>query len=104
MIFLVLFLLLLLSGSIFLNVRFGKRLFQYDDVFEEIAPMLEGYSNELKKTLSGGLLEDHPEVHAFHKLNMLALARIEAVTRNVTELAPKKKPRLPRNALPPLVE
>jgi len=104
MIFLVIFLLLLLALAIFVIVRLTKRLFQFDEVFEKIAPVLEAYSNELKKTLSQGLLEEHPEVQAFHKLNMFALTQIELVTQDVTALAPKKKPKLPHNALPPLVE
>lgn len=104
MLFAVIFLFLLLALASYLAVRFAKRVIQYDEIFEKIGPVLEAYSNELKRTLSQGLLEDHPEVRAFHKLNMFALAQIEAVTQDVTSVAPKKKQKLPRNALPPLVE
>lgn len=91
--------------SIAVAVRFAKRTLQYDTIFESITPVLSSYGEELRRTLSAGLLEDHPEVAAFHKLNMRNLAAIEAITRDVVETRPKRQPgKLPKNARPPVVE
>lgn len=100
----IVFLLLIIGGLSFLLVRASRRLLQFDEVFEHIVPVLEDYGGELKRTLSAGLLEDHPEVVAFHKLNVFALSKIDAITEMARAMRPKKQPKLPPNYLPPLVE
>lgn len=92
----------LLNGGLGFLLRRSVRVnLQFDEIFERVGPVLEAYNEELAKTLQGGLLEDHPEVAAFHKLNMRNLAMIEAITRDVTATRPK---RLPHNSRPPVVE
>ena len=86
---------LLLRRSVRINL-------QFDEIFEHVAPTLEAYSEELEKTLKGGLLEDHPEVAAFHRLNMRNLAAIRTITATVTATRPKPQ-RPTQVSRPPIV-
>ncbi len=84
-----------------LLIRASKRLLQFDDVFQGITPVLEGYSSELKRMSSvdlNGILADHPEVLAFYKTNQAHKAAIESVVDSVTKMTPpREKPsRLPK--------
>ncbi len=77
---------------------------QFDEIFEQIAPVMEDYAAEMRRTLTGGLLEDHPEVAAFHRLNLRHLQNLEAVVENVKSTRPKKKlPKVDPDSVP-LVE
>lgn len=96
-------LVLALAVETFVLVRFAKRLLQFDAIFDGIAPVLSGHADELRKTVSSGLLEDHPEVVAFHQMNVKTLQAIESVIDSVKATRPSR-PKLPANYRPPVVE
>jgi hypothetical protein len=89
---------LLLSVALgFACYRLAVRLLQFDEVFSSISPVLQMYGEELLKMSKGDLLIDHPEVRAFHQLNVGMLKSLEFLTNSVTSVKPKpKKPALPR--------
>lgn len=85
-------------GEAVLLVRAAKRLLQYDDIWQQITPILEDYSADLRKTLKSDLLIDNPEVVSFHKRNQQALKAIESIVDSVVNVIPvrKRPPVLPR--------
>lgn len=105
MIYVILVLSLLLNaGLVLLLKRSATVNLQYDEIFEQIAPAMEGYALEMKRTLTGGLLEDHPEVAAFHRLNLVHLKNLEAIVESVKSTRPKKTlPKVDPDSVP-LVE
>ena len=104
---------IVISFLVILNVATGLLLrrslrlnLQFDEIFGRVGVVLGSYGEELKRTLSGGLLEDHPEVAAFHKLNMRNMEQIEAIAVEISVGRPKpqRRPKLPSNFERPLVE
>lgn len=99
---------IILAISVALNValvrlfmRGAQRLMQYDDILQEILPILEDYGADLTEMSSGnltGALVDHPEILAFHKRNIAARHAVESIVDSVTRMTPerKKTPVLPR--------
>lgn len=84
-----------------LLVRASKRLLQFDEVLQGIVPVLDSYSEDLKRMSSAemdGILVDHPEVLTLHKRNQAHKKAIESVVDSVTKLTPArpKAPKLPR--------
>lgn len=82
------------AASIRLLFRASRRLLQYDDIFQNILPVLEEYDQDLVEMTSAdldGILADHPEVRAFHVRNMAARRAIESIVDSVTKLAPERK-------------
>ena len=84
--------LLIITNSItgVLLFRGGRRLLQFDDIFQEILPELQNYSADLRKLSSGDLLLDHPEVVTFHKRNLRALKSLESIIDSVASVTPKQ--------------
>lgn len=89
--------------AIYAIVRGGRRLFEFDEIFQEILPPLIAYGNDLKEMSSAdldGILVDHPEVLRFHKRNLQARQEIESVIDSVTNIAPPRPkartPELPK--------
>jgi hypothetical protein len=91
---------LLLWGTIatLLLIRAGKRLLQFDMIFQMIVEPMQEYSDTLKKLTTGeGLLQDNPEVMQFHRTNVNLLKQIEASLEAVRQEHPRKiKEKLPR--------
>lgn len=83
-----------------LLVRAAKRLLEYDAIFTRIAPALDEYAADLRKTLSSGILVDNPEVLTFHKRNVSFLAHVESITTAVKENRPPSPPQDPQKPLP----
>jgi hypothetical protein len=79
--------------TVFLLVRAARRLLQFDEIFSGILPVLTDYSVDLARMTKGDLLLDNPEVLKFHKRNMNALANIEMITKEITEVAPPRPKR-----------
>lgn len=90
--------LLLNFASVLLLVRASRRLLQFDSIWQQIMPVLFGYSEDLRRMVSTDLLVDNPEVVAFHKRNVRLLLELDEITRAVQATAPpkEKKSRLPR--------
>jgi hypothetical protein len=86
--------------SIVLLVRAAKRLLEYDAVFARIAPALDEYAADLRKTLSSGILVDNPEVLNFHKRNVSFLAHVESIATAVKENRPPSPPQDPQKPAP----
>jgi hypothetical protein len=82
--------------------RAARRLLQFDDLFQDTAEVLDGYSSDLAEMSSAdldGILVDHPEVIAFHKRNMRARRDVQSILDSVTAVSPRRPrrrdPKLP---------
>lgn len=86
------------TAATLLVVRAGKRLLQFDTIFQMIVEPMQEYSDTLKKLTTGeGLLQDNPEVMQFHRTNVNLLKQIEASLEAVRQEHPRKiKEKLPR--------
>lgn len=83
--------LLLLSGAlVFLLIRATRRLLEFDELWQQILPVLLGYADDLRKMLSLDLLTDNPEVVAFHKRNLRMLSEIDEIAKSVRSVAPQR--------------
>ena len=75
----------------YVNVKMAKRLLQFDSIFESIVQVLVDYGVDLRKVLSGGFLQDHPDIVAFHKRNLKALTEIETIVKDLEQVKPRQK-------------
>lgn len=99
---LVVFLLLVCSGLVWLLLRAARRLLEFDELLRIIIDPMQEYQAELAKIATAeGLLTDHPEVVAFHRANVVMLAKINAAITSVKEARPQE-PEVKGN--PPVVE
>lgn len=101
----ILHLLLLLSFSVnavlvYFLFKAAKRMLELDDVIQRSCEILDEYAVDLRKTLTSGILEEHPEVASFHRRNQRALSDIEEAVKNLGTVKPKEV--LPPR--PPVVE
>lgn len=89
---------LLFVATSFLLLKALRRLFDFDDLYQQILEPMHEYSMELKKIVSSdGLLHDHPEVLAFHRANMRMLQKMDESIKTIQEAKPQKqKEKLPR--------
>jgi hypothetical protein len=104
MLWFIIFVLLVISvAEGYLLLRAGRRLLEFDELMEVIFDPMQEYQAELEKITSAeGLLTDHPEVVAFHRANVIMLARINSAITSIGETRPQKKQEV--KGLPPQVE
>jgi hypothetical protein len=81
----------------FVTVRLARRLLQFDEIWQQVLPVLFDYADDLRKMVSADLLLDNPEVVALHKRNMRALREMDDAVKTVQGLTPpKQRIELPR--------
>lgn len=91
--FLIIFLLLTNVATFLLLVRASRRLLEFDAIWSGILPVLTDYAQDLGQMTKGDLLLDNPEVIKFHNRNLNALAAVEMIARQITEMTPPRPKR-----------
>lgn len=83
---------LLIAGGLgALLLRATRRLLEFDELFRVIIDPMQEYQDELSKIAKAeGLLTDHPEVIAFHRANVIMLAKIESALKTLKEGRPEQ--------------